>query len=246
MNRKLCLTIFALIAVPLGSGCFLIPQDAIEGIKEDLPQSKNTLQINALADGSGKTHVTACVADPVVCRNADGPFAAMMDTGAPADMPFVVDFTEPDGAKVGRFQGDVTGDAPESTLTVMRNGETTTKSTVTLPPPAAITAPTEGAMLSLATDQIKLTWDSKGGMDQMEWSASVECSAGLAEVAATTIPDNGEVVIDPAKLNLKSGETCKVALHLTRLRDGMIEKAFEGNGLITVKQTRSVTVSIAP
>lgn len=245
MNKTLCLTIFAMIAVPLGSGCFIIPQDAVEGIKDELPQSKNTLQINALADGSGKTHVTACVADPIVCRNADGPFAAMIDTGMSVDMPFVVDFTEGDGAKVGRFQGDVTGDAPESMLTVMRNGDTATKSTVTLPPAATITAPMEGAMISLATDQIKLTWDSKGGMDQMEWSATVECSAPAAEVAATTIPDNGEVAIDPAKLNLKEGETCKVTLHLTRLRDGVIEKAFDGRGLITVKQTRSVTITVA-
>jgi hypothetical protein len=246
MNTKLGLTIFALIAVPLGSGCFVIPQDAIDDIKEEIPQSKNTLQINALADGSGKTRVTACVADPIVCRNADGPFTAMLDTGAAVEMPFVVDFTEPDGSKVGRFQGSVGGDTPESTLAVMRNGDAATKSTVTLPAPAVITAPMEGAMLSLATDQIKLTWDSKGGTDQMEWGASVECSTGPAEVSPTTIPDNGEVVIDPAKLNLKSGETCKVSLHLTRLRDGMIEKAFEGNGLITVKQTRSVTISVAP
>jgi hypothetical protein len=116
MNTKLGLTIFALIAVPLGSGCFVIPQDAIDDIKEEIPQSKNTLQINALADGSGKTRVTACVADPIVCRNADGPFTAMLDTGAAVEMPFVVDFTEPDGSKVGRFQGSVGGDTPESTL----------------------------------------------------------------------------------------------------------------------------------
>ena len=245
MNRKLGLMIFGLIAVPLGSGCFLIPQDAVEVIKDELPQSKNTLQINAVADGSGKTHVIACVADPIVCRNADGPFAAMIDTGAAVDMPFVVDFSEPDGAKVGRFQGDVTGDAAESTLTVMRNGEAATKSTVSLPVPPAITAPMEGATLSLATDQIKLAWD-KDGSDQMEWGASVECPTGISEIGATTIPDTGEVIIDPAKLNLKTGETCKVALHLTRLRDGTIEKAFEGNGLITVKQTRSVTINVAP
>lgn len=246
MNKTLCLTLFAMVAVPLGSGCFIIPQDAVDGIKEELPQSKNTLQINALADGSGKTHVTACVADPIVCRDADGPFSALIDTGAPVDMPFVVDFTEADGAKVGRFQGDVAGDAPESTLTVMRNGEVATKSTVTLPAPAAITAPMEGAMVSLATDQIKLTWDSTGGKDQMEWGATVECSTPAVEVAPTTIPDNGAVVIDPAKLNLKAGETCKITLHLTRLRDGLIEKAFEGKGLITVKQTRSVMINVAP
>jgi hypothetical protein len=253
MNRTLCLTIFAMIAVPFGSGCLVVSEDTLDDIKDDItneiPQSKNTLQINAIADGSGKTHVVACVADPVVCRNADGPFSVTLGSSAPVDMPFVVDYAEGDGSKVGRFQGDAIGDAPDSLLTVKRKGDATTESMVALPLPAIITAPAEGAMFSAATDQIKLTWDSTGLKDQMEWSATVEC--GMApvkpvEVSPTTIPDTGEAVIDPAKLNLPAGESCLVNLHLTRLRDGTIEKAFSGNGLITVKQTRSVKINVAP
>jgi hypothetical protein len=109
-----------------------------------------------------------------------------------------------------------------------------------------ITGPMEGAAVSLATDQIKLTWDSKAGADPMEWSATVECSTPAAEVTATKIEDTGEFIIDPAKLNLKAGETCKVTLHLSRWRDGTIETAFKSNGLITAKQTRSVTINVGP
>jgi hypothetical protein len=248
MNMKLCLAVFAMIAVPLGTGCFVIPEDAIddiEDIKDDLPQSKNTLRIDAIADGSGKTRVIACVADPVVCRNADGPFAAAMGDSAAVNLPFAVDYTQGDGSSVGRFQGDLTGDMAESTITVTRKGDGTMKSTAILPQPAMITGPMEGAAISLATDQIKLTWDTKTN-DSIEWSATVECGAPAAPVAATKIEDTGEVIIDPAKLNLKSGETCKVTLHLSRWRDGTIESAFQGNGLITAKQTRSVAITVGP
>lgn len=246
MNTNLRLIAFAMIAVPLATGCFLIPEDVVDDIKNDLPQSKNTLRIDALSDGSGKTHVIACVADPVVCVNADGPIAATMGDTAAVDLPFVVDYTQADGKKIGRFQGDVTGDLAESTLTVTRNGDSATKSTATLPAAAMITGPAEGSAVSIATDQIKLTWDSKAGADPMEWSATVKCSTPAAEILATKIDDTGEIMIDPAKLNLAAGETCKVTLHLSRWRDGVIETAFKDNGLITAKQTRSVTIDVGP
>jgi len=248
MKSKLCLVALAMIATPIATGCFLIPQDAVDDIKNELPQAKNTLRIDAVAEGSGKTHVIVCVADPVVCRDAEGPFVAALADTAPINLPFVLDYTEGDGSKVGRFQGDVTGDMPESTLTVTHKGDATLKSTAVLPPPATITAPVEGAAISLATDQIKLTWDSKGGTDSMEWSATVECSTPATDVNATKIDDTGEIVIDPAKLNLKAGETCKVTLHLSRWRDGTIETAFQSNGLglITAKQTRSVQITVGP
>jgi hypothetical protein len=109
-----------------------------------------------------------------------------------------------------------------------------------------ITLPMEGAAVSIATDQIKLTWDSKAGKDPMEWGATVECSTPAVEVTPTKIDDTGEVVIDPAKLNLKAGETCKVTLHLSRWRDGAIETTYQPDGLITAKQTRSVGISVGP
>ncbi|MBK9262771.1 MAG: hypothetical protein IPM54_23580 [Polyangiaceae bacterium] len=252
MNMKLRLAVFAMIAVPFATGCFIIPQDAVDDIKDDitneLPQSKNTLRIDAIADGSGKTHVIACVADPVVCVNADGPFAAAMGSAAAVDLPFVVDYMQNEGVDVGRFRGDLTGDAAESEIKVTRKGDAATTSTATLPPAALPTAPMEGATISLATDQIKLTWDTKGGSDPMEWAATVECGMPAVEVVGTSIEDTGEHVVDPAKLNLKAGETCKVTLHLSRFRDGTIEKAFQdgGRGLITAKQTRSVTVNVGP
>ncbi len=246
MNTKLRFAAFAMITVPLATGCFLIPEDAVDDFKNELPQSKNTLRIDAIADGSGKTHVIACVADPVVCINADGPIAAAFDKAAAVDLPFVVDYTQGDGKKIGRFQGDVTGDMAESTITVLRKGDDTTKSTATLPPPAMITGPMEGAAVSVATDQIKLMWDTKGGADPMEWGATVECGTPAVEVAPTKIDDTGEIVIDPAKLNIKAGETCKVMLHLSRWRDGVIESAFGSNGLITAKQTRSVLINVGP
>lgn len=246
MNTKLGLTVFTLFTIPLFTGCFLIPEDAVDTFKEELPQSKNTLRIDALADGSGNTHVTVCVADPVVCRDAEGPFTAAIGNTAAVNLPFVVDYTQGDGSNVGRFQGDTTGDMPESTITVIRKNDPANQSTVTLPAPAMITSPTEGSMISLATDQIKLTWDSKGGTDSMEWSATVECNTPPTEIAATKIDDSGEVVIDPAKLNLKSGEMCKVALHLSRWRDGTVEMAFQQSGLITAKQTRTVTINVGP
>ncbi len=246
MMRNLRLVAFVMIAVPLGTGCFLVPQEAIDDIKNDLPQSKNTLRIDALADGSGKTLIIACVSDPVVCVNADGPVAGAMGDTTAVDLPFVIDYTQADGKNIGRFQGDVTGDLAESTITVTRKGDASTKSTATLPPPAMITGPVEGAAISVATDQIKLTWDSKAGADPMEWSATVKCSTPAAEVLATKIGDTGEIMIDPAKLNLVAGETCKITLHLSRWRDGVIETAFQNNGLITAKQTRSVTIDVGP
>lgn len=249
MNMKLRFTVFAMIAVPLGTGCILVDKDTVDDIKDDItneiPQSKNTLRIDAIADGSGKTHVIACVADPVLCRNAEGPFSAAIGDTAAVNLPFVVDYQE-SGTDVGRFQGDLTGDMPESTITVTHNNDPNAKSTATLPAPALITAPMEGAAISLAKDQIKLTWDSKGGTDSMEWSATVECSTPATEITATKIDDTGEFVVDPAKLNLKAGETCKVALHLSRWRDGTIETAYKGTGLITAKQTRTVNISVGP
>lgn len=246
MKSNLRLSAFAMTAISLLSGCFLIPEDAVDKVKDELPQSKNTLEIDAIADGAGKTHITVCVADPVVCRDAEGPFSATIDNGAAVDLPFVVDYKQGDGSSVGRFQGDVSGDMPEATITVTHKGDATTKSVATLPAPAAITAPIEGAMISLATGQIKLTWDSKGGTDPMEWSATVTCSTPAVEIAGTKIDDTGETTIDPAKLNLKSGETCKVALHLSRWRDGTVETAFQGNGLISARQTRTVTINVGP
>lgn len=243
MNTKLCLAIFAMIAVPFGTGCFLVPDDALDDIKNELPQSKNTLRIDAIADGSGKTHIAVCVADPVVCRDAEGLFSAAMGNEAPMDLPFIVDYKEGDGSAVGRFQGDLMGQAEGSTITVTHKDDPKTASTATLPAPAKITAPADNSLISLATDEIKLTWDSSGGADPMEWSASVECSTPN-EISPTQIDDTGEIVIDPAKLNLKAGETCKVTLHLSRWRDGTIEPAYKDNGLITAKQTRSVTIDV--
>jgi hypothetical protein len=80
----------------------------------------------------------------------------------------------------------------------------------------------------------------------MEWGATVECSTPAVEVTPTKIDDTGEVAIDPAKLNLKAGETCKVTLHLSRWRDGAIETTYQPDGLITAKQTRSVGISVGP
>jgi hypothetical protein len=246
MNKNLRLAAFAMVTVSFATGCFIVPQDVVDDIKNEVPQSKNTLRIDALSDGSGKTRVIACVADPVVCINADGPIAAAIGDTAAVDLPFVVDYTQADGKNIGRFQGDVPGDMAESTITVTRKGDSSTKSTATLPSPAMITGPMEGAAVSLATDQIKLTWDSKAGTDPMEWSATVKCSTPAAEITATKIDDTGEIMIDPAKLNVIAGETCKVTLHLSRWRDGVIETAFQQNGLITAKQTRSVTIDVGP
>ena len=246
MNTNLCLVISSLIVMPFCTGCFLVPDDALDDIKNELPQSKNTLRIDAIADGSGKTHIIACVADPVVCRDAEGPFSAAIGNGAGVNLPFVVDYTEGDGSAVGRFQGDLTGDAGESTITVTHKNDPKTASIATLPPAATIVGPTEGTSISLATDKIQLTWDSNGGTDPMSWSATVECSSPVGEISATNIDDNGEVIIDPPKLNLTPGETCTVTLLLSRWRDGTIESAFQNNGLITAKQTRSVKISVTP
>jgi len=246
MNIKLRLAAFAMIAIPLGTGCFLIPEDTVEDIKNELPQTKNTLRVDAFADGSGKTHITTCVADPVVCINADGPFAATIGDTAPVPLTFVVDYVQGDGKIVGRFQGDLTGDMAESTIAVTRKGDPTTKSTATLPPPALITAPTEGTAISLATDQIKLTWDSKGGTDPMEWSATVECSTPAAEIEPTQIAETGRVATNPAKTNPKTRETQQVNFQPHRWRDGTVEMAYKDNGLITAKQTRSVMINVGP
>ncbi len=246
MNMQLRLAIFTLVATSL-TACFLVPQEAVDAVKDQIPQVENTLRIDALADGSGRTRMIACVSDPVVCVNADGPFAASIGGAAAANLNFVVDYKEADGKEIGRFQGELSMDTPDAEIAVTRAGNADTKSVVTLPEPAMITAPTDAAAFSAATDTIQLTWDSKAGTDPMEWSATVECAMPPAfEVIATKIDDTGEVVIDPAKLNLKAGETCNVTLHLSRWRDGTIEKAFAGKGLITAKQTRSVKITVAP
>jgi hypothetical protein len=208
-----------------------------------------TMKIEAIADGSGKTHLDACATNGgLVCTTVTGPFKASINDGEPAALTFVENYKETDGTPVGTFQGDLTGDAPESTIFVKRNTSDGPGSTVTMPEPAVITAPAEGATLSLATDEIRLMWEAKGSKDPLEWTSAVKCgemTSGPA-TAGTPIEDTGDLLIQPSELNLKAGETCEVTLILRRWRDGTIEGAFTGNGLITAKQIRSVTFTLTP
>jgi len=251
MNKGFHLAWLVFAAAPFANGCFLVSDDIkddLTNITNDLPSVTATLKIEAIADGSGKTHVDVCSAEGIACTNVHGPFQASLDAGALVDLKFVESYKEKDGTSVGSFQADLPGDKPGSKITVIRAKDDAKTSVVTMTEPAVITAPAADTKFSLATDTIKLTWDATSSEDPLEWTSSAECTTQSSgpETAGTKIDDTGELVIDPAKLNLKAGETCQVTIYLRRWRDGTIESDYNKNGLITSKQIRTITFEVAP
>lgn len=249
-NRRMMRSVLLVLGcAPLVAGCIIV-NDNIEDIAGTTLDPKTKLEINIVADGTGKTHVEACSSDASLsCLEINGPITAS-NGGVFVDLPFVVDHVEADGTKVGSFMADLMGDADGTEITVKSKATATADpgSVVALPKAPIIATPAADAMISAATDTIKLTWSPSGEADRLEWTSAIVCPSKTTEPAlqGAAVTDTGTLEILPKDLVLPAGETCSVEIILRRGRDGVLEKAFQGRGGIAAVQSRSVTVTVTP
>jgi hypothetical protein len=146
------------------------------------------------------------------------------------------------------YQTTFSGEDAEGTLYTVALDRTSDvsapSSTVTMPAPFTIMAPTSSASLSRGTD-ITVTYDSPGTGDTMTWFLSGACISGTS---GTVSNDSGSFVIAHGLLAEPGGQggTCQVTLQLTRSRPGQLDPHYGSGGSITAQHVRSVTFNSTP
>jgi hypothetical protein len=152
----------------------------------------------------------------------------------------------------GFYTSSLTELAPESEIVISLargDGGNAPVSSVTMPPPVAITAPAAGAS-KLAGETLLVTWTPSGTSDQVQiLMRSVVCSRPGAGTTTTTAvvgdPGSASVLIDPDLLPaLASGESCDVDVQVQRLRLGTVDPAYATGGSIVARQLDAVRIEV--
>jgi hypothetical protein len=121
-------------------------------------------------------------------------------------------------------------------------------STVTMPHPFNITAPTSSASFSRTTSDIAVTYDNSGSTDQLSWSAQGNCING--QPSGVISPDSGSFTIPKGTITpadaSQADATCQVTLSVTRVRQGTIDPHYGSGGSIASEALRTVTFNSTP
>ena len=121
-------------------------------------------------------------------------------------------------------------------------------STVSMPHPFNITAPTSSASFSRTKDAITVTYDNSGSSDQLSWSSNGNCVGGLP--GGTVSPDSGSFTIPKGTIvstdASQASQTCQVTLSLTRVRQGQLDSHYGSGGSIAAEHVRTVTFTSTP
>jgi hypothetical protein len=119
-------------------------------------------------------------------------------------------------------------------------------STVTLPAPFTIDAPTAAFIVKRGADPLTVTWSPSGSDDNMVIEVSGNCIEAVSE---TVSGDPGTFTFSADRIVTaedKEAESCEGSVKLTRSRAGTLDVAFEEGGSIVAKQIRSVNIRLDP
>lgn len=114
----------------------------------------------------------------------------------------------------------------------------------TLPAPFGVTPPSGG--LSLANDDITITWDHSGSNDMMRLELDGTC---IFNFSKSGLSDTGSYTIPKGELSSTGGdkpETCTLKLRMERYRKGSADSALDGESSMEMIQRRDVSFSSAP
>jgi len=202
--------------------------------------------MTVLDDGSGTTHVRMQLndgANSIDLSNGDrltasggGSSIGMGRNDVVGDVYYTADFTNADAENTS------------FTVSFTRASDTSApNSVVTLPKPFNITAPPAGMSFSRATDDIKVTYDTTGTTDGMDWQINGPCVNGGN---GTVTGDTGSFTIlhtslPPSDMS-EASMTCTVTVTLTRKRTGMVDPAYGQGGSATATQQRTVMFTSKP
>lgn len=119
---------------------------------------------------------------------------------------------------------------------------------VRLPGPFEIVAPASGTSFSRASDNVVITWEPSGTLDDMSWRV-----IGGSCADADNLPD---IAGDPGVMTLEVGdvvaleghesESCSITVELTRSRPGTLDPAYGEGGTVYARQVRKIELLSAP
>jgi len=229
---------------------FLVSAAACTDLQSsDLKTAGMSATMSVTGDGTGATSVTAQFnvdnngTDFVNLSSGDSAAATagsqtrpMSESNALGDISYQASFTGLDAA------------GTEYIIALNRTSDVSApSSTVTMPSPFNITAPTSSSTFSRATGDIVVTYDTPGSSDSMSWTVSGTCVNGASGVVSG---DTGMFTIAHGNLVLPGGGassgTCQATVTLTRSRSGTIDPHYGSGGSIIAQHVRSVEFNSTP
>jgi hypothetical protein len=207
--------------------------------------------ITVSADGSGVSSVSARLSTDANALNSiqlDSGDLFLATAGTQSQDMSMVDILD-DITYQASFNGqDSAGTAYNIALNRRSGFVSAPSSTVTMPSPYNITAPTATATFSRANDDIPVTYDSSGTGDPMTWNISSGSCA--SNPSGSVSNDSGSFTITKGALVTNDAAektaTCQVTITLQRTRTGTIDSHYGYGGTINAAQTRSVTFTSTP
>jgi hypothetical protein len=216
---------------------------------DDLTTAGMSTTMSVTGDGTGQTTVTAQFNvddNPTDFVNLDpgdeaiamvgGQSQTMSESNALGDISYQATFTGEDSG------GTV------YTIDLQRaSGTSAPSSTVTMPDPFTITAPTSSSTFSRSNSDLVVTYSTAGIDDTMTWSVSGAC---VNSASGTASGDTGTFTIARGNLTpIEGGEaeaTCQATITLTRARYGQVDPHYGSGGTIVAQHVRSVEFNSTP
>lgn len=119
-------------------------------------------------------------------------------------------------------------------------------STVTLPGPFDITAPTTAFIVKRGVDALVVEWTPSATNDSMIVNVNGDCIEPVEEALSS---DPGTYTFAAERIVTKEdkeSESCEGSVSITRRRTGTLDAAFEEGGRIVAEQNRSVSIRLDP
>jgi hypothetical protein len=236
----------------VASGAFVVV--AVAGCtsvkSSDLKTDGMSAYLRVIGDGTGQT--TASAAFNVDNNPTDYVDLSSGDTAVAQAGGQTQTMSRVDDLGAISYQATFSGlDAEGTQYTIALNRTTDVSapdSTVTMPHPFNITAPTTSGTFSRTMSDIQVTYDNSGSSDQMSWSANGTCING--QPSGTISPDTGTFTIPKGTITPADASqamaTCQVQLSVTRVRQGQIDPHYGSGGNIAAEAMRTVTFNSTP
>jgi len=226
--------------IAAAAGCNFANSDSV-------PNSELRADIQVLADGSGQTFAFAWLwshrpGDPPL--NEDSIRLSAGDQLVAHIGSETIAMQEDDLVAEYRYSAALAGIAPGTpvTLDFIRSGQPPLSSSVSLPAPFAIAAPSSFSRASNWT----ITWSPSGSGDSV--FVDIEGTCALAHLGP--VPDSGALALAagsvPPRSSDQAAATCGATLTVRRSRDGALDPRYGQGGSIVAVQQRTATVQSAP
>ncbi len=218
---------------------------------EDLETSGMAASITVSADGSGVSLVSARLSTDANALNSiqlDSGDIFLASAGSQSQDMSMLDVLDEITYHASFSGQDGAGTMYNVALNRRSGFMSAPSSTVTMPAPYTITAPTASATFSRASDDITVTYSSSGSGDPVTWNiSSTSCSSSPSGSVAN---DSGSLTITKGSLVTTDAQeknvTCQVTITLQRTRTGTIDSHYGYGGTINAAQQRSVTFTSTP